>query len=246
MKIHIFMITLFGLLTSNQSHAAGTAHWGYTGKYGPTHWGELSPEFTTCSSGKNQSPINISELIEGNLPVLKLDYKAGGNEVINNGHTIKINYTPGSMMHAAGKSFELKQLHFHTPSENTINGQSYPMEAHFVHADKDGNLAVIALFYNQGKTDIELEKAWMSMPEKTGKTLQLSDQVNALKLLPTNHDYYRFNGSLTTPPCTEGVEWYAIKQIATVSKEQIDKFSQIMGHPNNRPVQPINARIVIQ
>jgi carbonic anhydrase len=246
MKMRSISILFFGLSVSGLCQSTESTHWGYTGQSGPDHWGELSEEFAVCSSGKNQSPIDLSGMIEGDLPPLAIDYKTGGDAVINNGHTIKINYTPGSTMTVSGQSYELKQVHFHSPSENIVKGQSYPMEAHFVHADKNGNLAVIAVFYDNGKANGELEKAWMSMPNDTGKAYPLYDHVNADQLLPANRDYYRFNGSLTTPPCSEGVKWFVMKEIGSASKEQVDKFSKVMHHANNRPVQPINARIVIQ
>lgn len=208
--------------------------------------GELAPEYATCSAGKNQSPINLTGMVEGDLPALKVNYKAGGNEVLNNGHTIQVNYAPGSTMTVGNRSFELKQFHFHSPSENTIEGHSYPMEAHFVHADKNGNLAVIAVMFKLGKHNSELEKAWARMPEENGQKHALENAVDANILLPHDHAYYRFNGSLTTPPCSEGVNWFVMKFFDAASKEQIEKFVHFMYHDNNRPVQPVNARVVIQ
>lgn len=246
MKMQLLHIALLGLAVSSASQATETAHWGYTGHSGPAHWGELAPEFATCSSGKNQSPIDLANMIEGDLAELEVNYKAGGNEVTNNGHTIKINYDPGSSMAADGHEFELKQVHFHAPSENTIQGRSYPMEGHFVHADKDGNLAVISVMYEIGDKNPELEKAWRQMPSEIGKVNQLSGSVNAEKLLPAKQGYYRFNGSLTTPPCSEGVNWFVMKQIDSVSKDQLNEFRHVMHHDNNRPVQPLNARVVIE
>jgi carbonic anhydrase len=237
---------IVGMLAASAALATGKIHWTYSGHEGPEHWGELSPEFSICATGKNQSPINLTGMIEGDLPELKVNYKAGGSEVINNGHTIQVNYEPGSTMTVGDRSFELKQFHFHSPSENTIEGQSYPMEAHFVHADRDGNLAVIAVMFESGKHNEELEKAWAPMPMKEGQKAMLEETIDANALLPHDHDYYRFNGSLTTPPCSEGVNWFVIKSNDSVSKEQIEKFVHAMHHDNNRPVQPVNARVVIQ
>jgi carbonic anhydrase len=234
------------LTVSTQGIAGEKSHWTYSGNEGPEQWGSLDDSFTTCSSGKNQSPINLTRMVEGELPELTINYKTGGNEIVNNGHTIQVNYAPGSTMSVGKRSFELKQFHFHSPSENTIEGHSYPMEAHFVHADKDGNLAVIALMFKSGEHNAELEKAWAQMPEKAEGKQVLSSSVDANILLPPDHDYYRFNGSLTTPPCTEGVNWFVMKFIDTASKEQLEKFSHVMHHANNRPVQPVNARVVIQ
>lgn len=246
MKKQLIPFLLCSLLSSANAFAESKAHWGYSGPEGPEHWAELSAEFGTCTSGKNQSPVNLTGMIEGNLPAMKINYKVGGKEVVNNGHTIQVNYAPGSSITVAGKTFELKQFHFHSPSENTIEGHSYPMEAHFVHADKDGNLAVIAVMFKAGEHNAELEKAWEFMPHEAGASHELHNLINAKVLLPHNNDYYRFNGSLTTPPCSEGVNWFVMKFYDTASQAQIDKFIHAMHHDNNRPVQPLNARVVIK
>jgi carbonic anhydrase len=226
--------------------AGENVHWGYSGHEGPEHWGELDPKYSACSEGKNQSPVNLTGMIKSDLSPITINYQSGGNEILNNGHTIQVNYKPGSTITVNGHEFELKQFHFHSPSENTIEGHSYPMEAHFVHADKEGNLAVIAVMFKTGKKNVELEKAWAHMPENTGDKNTLPKSLDASSLLPHNHDYYRFNGSLTTPPCSEGVWWLVMKYFNTASKEQIDKFVNTMGHPNNRPVQSINARVILK
>ena len=226
--------------------AGEKAHWGYSGHEGPEHWGELDPEYSLCSEGKNQSPVNLTGMIESDLPPITINYKSGGNEILNNGHTIQVNHNPGSTITVDGNEFELKQFHFHAPSENTIEGHSYPMEAHFVHADKQGNLAVIAVMFKAGEKNAELEKAWAHMPENAGEKRALPKSVDAKILLPHDRDYYRFNGSLTTPPCSEGVWWLVMKYFHTASKKQIDKFVHTMHHPNNRPVQPANARAILK
>ncbi len=231
---------------ASTAFAGDKVYWGYSGKEGPEYWGGLSSEFSPCSEGKNQSPIDLSGMIEGELPALTVNYEAGGNEILNNGHTIQVNYEAGSTIKLNDHQFELKQFHFHSPSENTIEGESFPMEAHFVHADKEGNFAVIALMFITGDKNLELEKAWAQMPEKPGEKNKLAKNVNAGLLLPQNHDHYRFNGSLTTPPCSEGVWWFVMKETVTASKEQIEKFSHTMHHPNNRPVQPVNARMILK
>jgi carbonic anhydrase len=246
MKKTFIPILLATMLSSTTAIAEGVAHWGYSGEAGPDHWAELSKEFSTCGSGKNQSPVNLTGMIEGDLPKMAVNYKPGGTEVVNNRHTIQVNYAPGSTITVAGKTFELKQFHFHSPSENNIEGHSYPMEAHFVHADKDGNLAVIAVMFKVGKQNAELEKAWEFMPHEAGASHELHNQVNAKVLLPHSSDYYRFNGSLTTPPCTEWVNWFVMKYYDTASQQQIDKFIHAMHHDNNRPLQPLNARLLIK
>lgn len=174
------------------------------------------------------------------------DYKGGSEEILNNGHTVQINAAPGSSITIDGDRFELKQFHFHAPSENHTNGKSYPLEAHLVHADKDGNLAVIAVMLTTGKANTALAKAWAQMPEKAGDQYGLTSKISPLEILPRNRSYYRFNGSLTTPPCSEGVRWLVMKQPVAASREQIEAFVHVMHHPNNRPIQPVNARPVLE
>jgi carbonic anhydrase len=235
----------FGLL--NVAHAEEKLHWSYNNdNTGPDHWGELDPKSATCATGKNQSPVNISNTIEGDLPAIEFNYKPGGELILNNGHTIQVNYKPGSTITVSGHTFELKQFHFHAPSENTIESKSYPLEGHLVHADKDGNLAVVAIMFEEGAKNAELEKAWGQMPEHADDRNKLFIEVDADKLLPTNRDYYRFTGSLTTPPCSEGVWWLVMKNGVTASKPQIEKFMHTLHHPNNRPVQPANARMIVK
>ena len=239
-------LIIVGLGMASIVLAGEKVHWGYSGHEGPEHWGALDPKYSSCSEGKNQSPVNLAGMIESDLSPIVVSYQAGGTEILNNGHTIQVNYKPGSTISVSGHVFELKQFHFHTPSENTIEGLSFPMEAHFVHSDKDGNLAVIAVMFKAGEKNAELDKAWAHMPEKIDEKYELPDNLDANMLLPQEHDYYRFNGSLTTPPCTEGVWWLVMKNFDTVSEKQIDKFSHMMHHPNNRPVQPTNARVILQ
>ncbi|HEY9053066.1 MAG TPA: carbonic anhydrase family protein [Gammaproteobacteria bacterium] len=243
MKKLVVIISL--VLTSGICQASGDIHWTYSGNEGPEHWGELSDKFTICSTGKNQSPIDISGLIEADLQPISFSYSNASKDILNNGHTIQVNYNAGSEITVDGINFELKQFHFHAPSENLIDGKSYPLEAHLVHADKDGNLAVIGVMFIEGKENKVLAKAWAKMP-KNANDKQTLIGVAANDLLPKNHDYYRFNGSLTTPPCSEGVRWLVMKNAVTASKSQIETFTNVMHHANNRPVQATNARPVLK
>ena len=235
------------LIFTGSAFAGGHAHWGYTGDTGPSHWGDLDPAFKMCKEGKNQSPIDLKGFIEADLKPISVSYATHPVEIVNNGHSIQVNVAPGGTLTIDGHTFELKQFHFHSPSENLIEGKSFPMEAHFVHADKDGNLAVIAVMIEEGKKNDLMEALWKYMPEKAGEKVALSGStMNPEDLLPSDRDYYRFNGSLTTPPCSEGVWWIVLKKPVTVSKEQVEKFQHVMHHPNNRPVQPVNARPVLK
>lgn len=226
--------------------AYGQSHWGYAGEAGPQNWGKLDPGFSMCAIGKNQSPIDLDSTIDAALEPLKLQYAAGAVDVVNNGHTVQVDYAPGSALVVDGRRFELKQFHFHAPSENRVGGKSFPLEGHLVHADKDGNLAVVAVMYQLGAANPLLAKVWERMPAKADEKSSLPAGLNAARLLPASRDYYRFNGSLTTPPCSEGVRWLLMKQPATVSQTQVDQFAKAMGQANNRPVQPLNARPVLR
>ena len=234
------------LIASSATLASQSSHWGYSGKEGPKNWGKISKDYAICGSGKNQSPINLTGFISSDLQPIGFNYKPGGSEILNNGHTIQVNYPAGSTISVNGHEYELKQYHFHSPSENLIDGKSYPMEGHFVHADKDGNLAVVAVMFEEGAANPSLAKAWPFMPKKAGLTKAFEKNASAWDILPGNKEYYRFNGSLTTPPCTEGVTWLVMKTPMTASKAQIAKFTKIMKKPNNRPIQAVNARPVLE
>ena len=226
---------------------ASSVNWSYEGHTGPKYWGDLNKKFLMCKIGKNQSPIDINkkDLIKACLKPLKLEYNSKAKYVVNNGHTIKVSINNGAYLYVDGKKFELKQFHFHTPSENTVEGKNYPMEAHLVHISKNGEIAVIGVMFKVGKENKALKKFQNSLCKTVGKEKTIKAYLNPSELLPKNRDYYRFSGSLTTPPCTEGVRWYVYKEPVEMSKEQLKIFSDIMGK-NNRPTQPINARKVLQ
>jgi carbonic anhydrase len=224
---------------------AATPHWEYSGEAGPAQWARLTPEFGQCA-GSNQSPVNLDDLVEAKLAPLQFHYLAGGQNVTNNGHTVQVSYDPGSSLQLDGMRFELKQFHFHAPSENLIKGKSYPLEGHLVHTNAKGELAVVAVMFEPGRANPALSQAWQQLPEKAGESRSLATPLSADQLLPANRDYYRFSGSLTTPPCSEGVRWLVMKQPVQVSQAQIDAFKAVMHHPNNRPVQPLHGRLVLQ
>ncbi|MBI3713051.1 MAG: carbonic anhydrase family protein [Burkholderiales bacterium] len=232
-------------IASGVAMAGSDTKWSYSGANGPGEWAKLSADNAACS-GKNQSPINLTGFIKADLKPIKLTYQAGGKEILNNGHTIQMNFASGSHLRMEGTQFDLKQVHFHAPSENLIQGKSYPLEAHFVHADKDGNLAVVAVMYEEGAANRSLARIWNVMPKEADQKVELETPMSGDLLMPKQRSYYRFNGSLTTPPCSEGVRWLVLKAPVSVSKEQIDAFAQVLHHPNNRPVQAINARPVLQ
>ena len=244
-KPSAFVFGLTAMSVPVMAQAEG-AHWGYSGEAGPENWGKLDAGYAACETGKNQSPIDLSRFVEADLEPIAFAYKPGTTEILNNGHTVQINYAPGSGITVDGRTFELKQFNFHAPSEHTFNGKHFPLESQLVHADKDGNLAVVAVMFEMGRNNALLSPLWMKMPNKKGDKNALPKQYDVSAMLPSDRDYYRFDGSLTTPPCSEGVLWFVLKQPAIASKPQIDRFTEVMGHPNNRPVQPLNEREVLK
>ena len=237
---------MVAILTTLWAGVGSAQHWGYTGEAGPENWAKLDAKFAMCGQGRNQSPIDLADLIKADLKPLKLEYKGGASNIVNNGHAIQVDYAAGSFVTVDGRTFELKQFHFHSPSENLIKGKQFPLEGHLVHADKDGNLAVIAVMFEEGAANPLLTKLWQMMPAKVGEKIALPAGLSVSLMLPSERNYYRYNGSLTTPPCTEGVWWLVLKRPATVSKEQVQQFSKALGFANNRPVQPVIARPVLQ
>jgi len=233
---------LTGLSAVSFLFASG--QWSYEGHTGPKYWGDLDKKFIMCKIGKNQSPVDLNRFIKGCLKELDISYNGKAEKVVNNGHTIKVKTEGHNFVVVDGIKFYLKQFHFHTPSENKINGIQYPMEAHFVHLDKNGNITVLAVMFKEGHYNKTMQKIIKSMPKHPHSEKELS-YFNPKELLPSNKEYYRFNGSLTTPPCSEGVRWIVFKEPVEVSKLQIEEMHRVMGD-NNRPVQPLNARVILE
>lgn len=237
----ILLSSLLATSFLSLSLALADAQWGYTGETTPEKWGELDPKFATCSSGFNQSPINIQKAKESALEKLQFDYKKGDADIINNGHTIQVTSKTDSALIFDDGTYKLLQFHFHSPSENLIDGKSYPLEAHFVHQNDQGQLAVFGVLYSEGEENAELNKLWQAMPQEQKNSIK---DIDPRQLIPDTFKYYRFSGSLTTPPCTEGVIWLVADQYPTVSKAQIDLFNSTMKHQTNRPVQPTFGRVI--
>ncbi|WP_347461140.1 carbonic anhydrase family protein [Acinetobacter sp. ANC 7454] len=222
--------------------AAGYADWDYTQ---PEQWSTLNQKYSACN-GLNQSPINIEQTVKAALEPLNFSYNTLIQAIENKGHTIQVDFAQGGELQLDGDSFVLKQFHLHSPSENLIKGKSYPLEIHFVHANAKGELAVVGMMFEQGQANPMLERMWKRLPKKQGEKVVLKTPQPVSQMLPKNLDYYRFSGSLTTPPCSEGVRWLILKDIQQASAQQIAEFSKLMGHPNNRPVQPLNGRLIVE
>lgn len=220
--------------------------WNYEGKEGPESWAKLSQEYAMCDIGRNQSPINIDETTHAVLKPIRSIQKFPAKDIVNNGHTVQISFKEGNMLVLDNAPYQLKQVHFHAPSENKIHNKSYPLEAHFDHADSKGNLTVITVMFKEGKENPALAKLWLQMPNQVGGPILLKARVIPSELLPDNRSYYRYSGSLTTPPCSEGVRWIVMKTPLTASKAQIEMFERATHLHNNRPVQALNGRLVLE
>ncbi|MFC7421674.1 carbonic anhydrase [Iodobacter arcticus] len=236
--------------TAAANHAAPHAggHWGYEGgRTGPNNWGSMSPSFALCAEGKEQSPINITTSYAQEMDKIKFSYGMTKITVINNGHTIQLNIDPGSFIEALGSKYQLLQFHFHTPSEEAIGGLRYPMVAHLVHKSEEGKLAVVAALIQQGAQDNPLIEAfWDKIPSEHNETRTFDKLTySPAALLPLDQSFYTFMGSLTTPPCSEGVRWLVMKNPLSISARQIARFQKEFPM-NARPIQAINARNVME
>lgn len=247
-KILFFALAIALPVFAQTTQADEHSHpaWGYEGDGAPENWGHLSPEYVMCGSGVNQTPVNIEGALNASLKPLLLTYKSGPLTIVNNGHTVQVNVAGGNTLKLDNKVFELQQFHFHTPSENLINGKAFPLEAHFVYKSQEGELAVMGLMFADGKANKQLEEIWKVMPKEKSEPKALAKELNIQALLPKQQKYYRFSGSLTTPPCTEGVRWLVLKEASTISKEQVDQFAAAVHSHNNRPVQPLHGRLIVQ
>ncbi|HET7863274.1 MAG TPA: carbonic anhydrase family protein, partial [Burkholderiaceae bacterium] len=195
------------------SHGAA-AHWGYDGDGAPAAWGSLKPEFATCANGTRQSPIDIRGGIRVDLEPIQFDYRPVSFQVVDNGHTVQVNLAPGNSIVVSGRRYELLQFHFHRPSEEAINGRRFEMVAHLVHKDAEGRLAVVAVLLDQGKAHPMVQLVWNSLPLEQAETVQSPVPIDMNLMLPDDRRYYTYMGSLTTPPCSEGVRWMVLKQPA--------------------------------
>ncbi|PHS20866.1 MAG: hypothetical protein COA85_13745 [Robiginitomaculum sp.] len=218
-------------------------HWTYGGMDGPEHWGALDEAYSTCASGTQQSPIDLKEARKAPLAPVEIKWKPFLPTIINNGHTIKVDTDRQGKMILDGKTYTLLQFHFHHGSEHTINGRHYPLEAHFVHQAKDGSLGVLGVFFKEGTPNPSLQKIWNLAPLERGE-MKAEKKFKPGALLPRDRGFFRYEGSLTTPPCSEIVSWVIFSQPVEASKAQIDAFAGIYAH-NYRPLQSTSRRFIL-
>lgn len=220
------------------------AHWGYGEHNGPEMWAKLDPKFAICSTGMHQSPINIqaSKTTEAKNE-LHILHGTNAKDIVNNGHTVQVSFSEAGGVVFKNKRYLLVQLHFHTPSETQIEGKSYPMEMHLVHKSDAGELLVLAVLFEQGETNVALNNILTYAPNDVNKNYPM-DMVSISQMLPKTKGYYAFSGSLTTPACSEGVQWVVLKESISASKSQIETLNAIMKE-NARGVQPLNNRVIL-
>ena len=223
--------------------------WTYEGPTGAAHWGSLDPEYAACNAGREQSPIDIRNARKVELPAIRFEYQSGPLKyLINNGYTIRVNYHDapgeGSFLIAGGRRYQLTQFHFHRPSEEYIQGKPYDMVVHFMHQSSDGKVAGVAILLKAGSANATIQRIWEHMPKTQGKEEEIRGvEIDPAGLLPNDTAYYTYMGSLTAPPCTEGVAWFVLKTPVEISPQQIDAFAELYPH-DVRPLQPLNGRVV--
>jgi carbonic anhydrase len=233
-----------------QSH---DKHWDYSGDQGPAHWHSLNPDYQSCSQGQSQSPIDLNSQLPVTSAFIEKQYQAATMriahhehvvDILDNGHTIQVTYDEGSELITNGQNYNLAQFHFHAPSEHTVDGKFYPMEMHLVHSNKNGALAVVSVLIKEGEHNESFTPIFEHMPKTAGKSVHLEHMmIDIDELLPSVDRYYHYNGSLTTPPCSEGVSWFVLAEPVSLSAAQIKAFTAIINH-NNRPIQALNGREV--
>ncbi len=233
-----------GSPTSPPPPAAPVAvSWGYGPHDGPARWATLDPAFATCDLGREQSPIDLTGGRRADLTPVEFDYPRTRVAVENTGRTIQVNPDPGSGILLDGVRYALQQFHFHHGSEHTVDGARLPLEMHLVHRSDRGSLAVVGVLFTVGAANAALAPVWACLPATPGGSAAPSGRLDLSALLPAGHTTWRYRGSLTTPPCTEGVAWVVLTDPLTLSAAQIDAFAAL--YPNNRrPVQPLGERVL--
>lgn len=243
MLVFVLLIVSLTITTALAAQESEPPHWTYEGEEGPDHWGELDAAYEMCALGLEQSPIDLTDAEAFDLVGVQTNYQPSALTIFNNGHTVQVNYDAGSTLVVNGVTYELAQFHFHTPSEHTIDGAAFPMEVHFVHRSADGDLAVIGVMLVEGEVDNEaFAPVFAALPSEAGDPSTIAGvTIDASAMLPAEQMFYTYRGSLTTPPCYEGVRWIVMTTPVELSAAQIEAFHALF-ELNARPVQLINER----
>jgi len=247
---HLVLSSIFLIILSACAGSAtplhAPPHWTYEGEEGPSHWGELNQSFAVCETGKSQSPIDVANPSEQDLTNISFHYQPSEVNILNNGHTVQVNYDAGSFIELDNTRYDLLQFHYHTPSEHTVDGESFPAELHIVHKNAAGNLAVVGILLKEGADNVGYQPYIRNLPAEKTDVKDAGVKINAIDLLPPVQTTFRYIGSLTTPPCTESVNWLLMTTPVELSVEQLTALDSLFEGGNNRPVQPINDRILIE
>lgn len=248
MKAQNFTVILMvaAILTACSPKAEVAPHWTYEGEEGPEHWGELDPSYAACGTGTSQSPIDVSTPAEQDLANIAFHYQPSEVNILNNGHTVQVNYDTGSYIELDGVRYDVAQFHYHAPSEHAVDGKLFAAELHIVHKNADGGLAVVGILLDEGEQNNAYQPFIQNLPSEESDVKDVGVTVNAADLLPVEHTTFRYSGSLTTPPCSEGVNWLLMTTPVEISAEQIAALTSIFEEGNSRPVQPLNDRPLVE
>ncbi len=245
----VLLAALFGLSAcapqNTPAPSAEPAHWSYEGEAGPTHWGDLDPAYEACGKGKSQSPVDISAPDEQDMVNIAFHYQPSEVNILNNGHTAQVNYDAGSYIELDGVRYDLAQFHYHVPSEHEVNGELFAAELHIVHKNADGGFAVVGLLLQEGAENPAFDPFINNLPAEKSDVKDAGVKINAAGLLPSVQTTFRYSGSLTTPPCSEGVNWLVMTAPVELSSNQLSKLKSLF-EGNNRPVQPLNDRPLVE
>lgn len=240
-----FLPSLGGDTTNGAAtHAEEThdVHWTYSGDTGPAQWGDLSEEYKLCNTGQEQSPINLTSAVGKNISDITFNYHPSDLKIHNNGHTIQVEYDPGSSIIVDGVTYELKQFHFHSQSEHTVDRAHYPLELHLVHRTPEGKRAVVGVLIEAGTENAAFASTLAHAPSQKSEVTTITGvEINALDMLPTEGNYYGYDGSLTTPPCDQEIKWHVLSTPVQMSQAQLDGMAKLL-HNNFRPIQELHNR----
>lgn len=240
----VAVVALLGISAASWAQQSEEApEWSYEGETGPDRWGDLSPQFAACGNGREQSPIDLRATRERRVPPIRLDYRPSRIVEENNGETIVSDVSPGNTLRVGRRSYELVQFHFHIPSEHTVRSRRFPMELHFVHRAESGELAVLGVLLTRGERNAVYSQVAEAQPRERGERRRARGRIDLEGLLPTSLRAYRYDGSLTTPPCSEGVRWMVLRRGVELSRAQIASYARLFER-TARPTQPRNGRAV--
>lgn len=246
LKIVFMVLLTLVFVACSPKEEQSTPHWTYEGEEGPEYWGELDQTYVACGAGKSQSPIDISTPSEQDLANIVFYYQPSEVNILNNGHTVEVNYDAGSYIELDGVRYDVAHFHYHAPSEHAVDGKLFAAELHIVHKNADGGLAVVGILLDQGMQNDAYQPFIENLPTEKSDAKDAGVTIDASDLLPAVQTTFRYKGSLTTPPCTEGVNWLVMTTPVEISSEQVEALASLFEEGNNRPVQPLNDRPLME